>query len=113
MTFYLAHGLRRAAVAATSAAALCAFAGSAIAAQCAPRADVVKTLASNFNEKPLGMGLSDSGALVVIFASPAGTWTAASVSAEGSACILGAGDGWTDLTPPVGAMAQSESKTAP
>jgi hypothetical protein len=94
-------------------AALCAASSSAMAAECAPRAELTKVLASNFNEKPMGMGLANSGALVVIFASPAGTWTAASVSAEGSACVLGAGDGWTDLAPPVGDMAQSEPKATP
>ena len=89
--------------------ALCALAAPAMAAQCAPRDEVAKTLASNFNEKPIGMGLAESGALVVIFVSPAGTWTAASVSAEGTACVLGVGNGWTDMTPPVGAVAQSDS----
>jgi hypothetical protein len=113
MTGSLTHGLRRGRTIIISAVALCAFAAPAMAAQCAPREEVAKTLASNFNEKPVGMGLADSGALVVIFVSPAGTWTAASVSAEGTACVLGVGDGWTDLTPPVGAMARSESKPAP
>ena len=93
--------------------ALVLCAAPAAAASCAPRAEVVKALASKFNEKPLGMGLAGSGALVVIFTSPAGTWTAATVSAAGEACVVGAGDGWTDLAPPVGAMAQADSKPAP
>jgi hypothetical protein len=80
-----------------------------IVALCALRDEVAKTLASNFNEKPIGMGLAETGALVVIFVSPAGTWTAASVSAEGTACVLGIGNGWTDMAPPVGAVAQSDS----
>jgi hypothetical protein len=109
MTSYLTHGLRRGRTMAVSVIALCALAAPAMAAQCAPREEVAKTLASNFNEKPAGMGLADSGSLVVIFVSPAGTWTAASVSAEGTACVLGVGNGWTDMTPPVGAVAQSDS----
>jgi len=109
MTSYLTLILRPSRTMIVSAVALCALAAPAMAAQCAPREEVAKTLASNFNEKPVGMGLANSGALVVIFVSPAGTWTAASVSAEGTACVLGVGDGWTDMTPPVGAVAQSES----
>jgi hypothetical protein len=113
MTSYLAQALRRSRTMLISAVALGALAAPALAAQCAPREEIAKTLATNFNEKPMGMGLADSGSLVVIFTSPSGTWTAASVSAEGTACVLGVGDGWTDLTPPVGAMAQAESKPAP
>ena len=94
---------------AVSIVALCALAAPAMAAQCAPREEVAKTLASDFNEKPAGMGLADSGSLVVIFVSPAGTWTATSVSAEGTACVLSVGNGWMDLTPPVGAVAQTDS----
>jgi uncharacterized protein YbdZ (MbtH family) len=45
--------------------------------------------------------------LTIIFASPAGTWTAVAVSASGSACILDVGDGWTDLSLP-GVTAQAE-----
>jgi len=111
MTYYPAYRLRRGQAAAIGALVLCA--APAAAAPCAPRAEVVKALASKFNEKPLGMGLSQSGALVVIFTSPAGTWTAATVSAAGEACVVGAGDGWTDLAPPVGAMAQADSKATP
>ena len=103
----LGYGLKRGVAAALSAVALLALATSANAA-CAPREDVVKTLASNFNEKPVGMGLSSGGSLVVIFVSPAGTWTATTVSAAGDACVVSAGDGWTDLTAPVGAVARAE-----
>ncbi len=112
MTDYPAYRLRCGQAVAIGAFALCA-AAPAMAAPCAPRAEFVKALASNYNEKPSGMGLSQSGALVVIFTSPAGTWTAATVSAAGEACLVGSGDGWTDLTPPVGAMAQAEGKPAP
>jgi hypothetical protein len=91
------------------AAAFAAFAAPASAATCAPREEFVKALASQFNEKPIGMGLAGSGAMVVLFVSPAGTWTAATVSTTGSACLVGSGNNWTDVAPPVGAMAQSES----
>ncbi len=113
MAYDLAKGLRIGRAFALSGLAMGALAAPAAAAEaaatCAPRAEIVKTLASNFNEKPLGMGLSGTGSLVVIFTSPAGTWTAATVTAAGQACIVGAGDGWTDLAPPVGVMAQTEA----
>lgn len=79
---------------------LCA--APAMAAQCAPRDEVAKTLETNFNEKPAGMGLADSGSLVVVFVSPTGTWTAATVTAEGIACVLGVGNAWTDVSTPPG-----------
>jgi hypothetical protein len=87
--------------------ALCAFAAPALATECGPREQIAQVLASNYHEKPVGMGVSNSGALTVIFASPAGTWTAVAVKPSGSACVLDVGDGWTDLSSP-GVSAQAE-----
>jgi hypothetical protein len=88
-------------------AALCAFAAPALAAQCAPRDQITQSLASHYNEKPVGMGLSASGGLVVMYASPAGTYTAVVVSAQGAACVVDVGEGWTDTSSP-GVTAQAQ-----
>lgn len=108
MTSFLARGLKRSGALLVGAAALSALAAPSFAAQCGPREKVAQVLASNFNEKPVSMGLSASGAMVVMFASPAGTWTAATVSAAGVACVVDTGRGWTDMTPPVGTVAQAQ-----
>jgi len=107
MTSFLAPGLKQALGVVISAAALFALAAPAFAAQCEPRERIVQHLASGYNEKPVAMGLSARGSLVMIFASPAGTWTAVGVSAEGSACILDVGDGWAG-EPPTSVVAQAD-----
>ena len=108
MTSFLAHGLKQSRALILGAVALCALTAPALAAQCAPREEITRHLASDYNEKPAAMGLSASGALVVMFASPAGTWTAVAVSAAGAACAIDAGDGWTDMSAAPGAIAQSQ-----
>jgi hypothetical protein len=108
MTKFLTHGLKQARILFVGAAALCALAAPALAATtCAPREQIAESLASQYHEKPVGMGVGASGSLVVIFASPAGTWTAVNVAPSGSACVLDVGDGWTTLSTP-GVTAQAE-----
>lgn len=80
------------------AAAPLAFAAPAFALECAPRAEIEKTLAQNFNEKPASMGLSTKGSLVVIYTLPAGAWTAVLIPPGGAACVVDVGEGWVDAT---------------
>jgi hypothetical protein len=108
MTSFLAHGLKQSRAIVVGLVTLCALTAPALAAQCAPREQVVQHLASDYNEKPVGMGVSASGGLVVMFASPAGTWTAVMVSPAGAACVVDVGDGWTDMSSTPGVTAQSE-----
>ena len=108
MTSFLARGLKQSRAIAVGLIALGALTAPALAAQCAPREQVVQHLASDYNEKPVGMGLSASGALVMMFASPAGTWTAVMVSPTGAACVADVGDGWTDMSSAPGVTAQSQ-----
>jgi hypothetical protein len=107
MTRFLAHGLKQGRLLIAGAVALGAFAAPALAAECAPREQIAQLLASNYHEKPVGMGVTNSGALTVIYASPAGTWTAVAVRPSGAACVLDVGDGWTDVSSP-GVSAQAE-----
>jgi hypothetical protein len=108
MTDFLTQGLRKTRVVVTGVVALAALSAPALAAQCAPREQVVQHLAENYNEKPVGMGLSASGAMIVVFASPAGTWSAVTVTPQGAACVLDVGDGWTDLSQAPGVTAQAQ-----
>jgi len=107
MRLVLAYVLKHSRVLVAAAGMLGASAAPALAAQCAPREQIAQTLASNYHEKPAGMGVSATGALTVIFASPAGTWTAVAVKPSGLACVLDVGDGWTDLSS-LGVSAEAE-----
>ena len=108
MTNLLVYTLRKSRILVAGAVALSALAAPALAAQCAPKEEIAKSLASNYHEKPVGMGVSSSsGALTVIYASPAGTWTAIAITPNGSACVLDVGDGWTDTLSP-GVTAQAD-----
>lgn len=53
---------------------------------CAPIQQVEKVLAEH-NEKPVSVGEMESGNLLVIYASPAGTWTAIVIAPNGIACV--------------------------
>jgi hypothetical protein len=109
MASFFARRLRQGRAVAVGAVALCALSAPALAAEpCAPREEIVQHLASDFNEKPVGMGLSASGGLVVMFASPAGTWSAVTVSAQGAACVIDVGNAWTDMSEAPGVTAQSQ-----
>lgn len=70
---------------------------------CGPRDVIVKTLAEEYREQPIGAGLSRQGPLVTIFANPeTGSWTAVAAFPDGSACIMDTGEGWESAAPVVG-----------
>lgn len=87
-------------------AASSAMVAPASAAQCAPREQITDKLAHDFNEKPIGMGLSAAGTVLVFYASPKGSWTAAIVSTDGMECVVDIGEGWTGMSAP-GEVAQA------
>lgn len=66
--------------------------------QCGP-ADVLEhDLAENHGEVPAHVGMVDGQTLLAIYATPDGsTWTAVLLKADGSACIMGAGQGWNNI----------------
>jgi hypothetical protein len=82
------------------------IAAPASAAQCAPREQISDKLAHEFNETPIGMGLSAAGSVLVFYASPKGSWTAAIVSPDGVECVVDIGEGWTGMSAP-GEIAQA------
>ncbi len=60
---------------------------------CPDRYDVVKELADNWQEHAIVIGLSNTGQVMEIFASPGGkTWTVIMVTTDGRACPLAAGE---------------------
>lgn len=72
--------------------ALSVFAGTAFAATCGPRAQVVERLASTYGETVQSMGLGSNNGIVEVFASTeSGTWTITVTTANGRMCLVASG----------------------
>jgi hypothetical protein len=90
------------------AAAVLLFASPALSQTqmpCADRADVVSRLAERYGETLQSMGLNQNNTILEVYASEeTGTWTILLSRADGTACLVAAGQMW-DGTPaqaPVG-----------
>jgi len=64
---------------------------------CGTRPDVVNKLDQTFSEKPVSMGLSSSGAVVEVFASPVGTFSIVITLPDGVSCLVSTGEGWENI----------------
>ncbi|MDG4851597.1 MULTISPECIES: hypothetical protein [unclassified Mesorhizobium] len=80
-----------------AAAALSAGQANA-AAQCAPRADIIKALGDKFHESEAGRGLINPNVVLEIFVSDQGSWTVLASDTKGQSCILSVGEGWDSPT---------------
>jgi hypothetical protein len=66
-------------------------------APCAGRKDILGRLAAQFKETPRSMGLSRSGTVIEVLASPDGiTWTIVQTYPNGTSCMMAAGHNWED-----------------
>lgn len=63
-------------------------------ASCAPRDQLVKLLAEQYKEDPVGIGLARPGQVLEVFASQAGSWSMVMTMPDGKACLIAAGDNW-------------------
>ena len=74
---------------------------AALAAQCAPREQVVAGLATGFDEVRRGAGLTaapDGRAQVVeIFTAASGSWTIVVTRPDGQTCLVASGQAWEDI----------------
>jgi hypothetical protein len=88
-----------------TAVALVALFGAAVAAPlpaaaqvtqaCGKRADIIKHLAGQYEERPIAIGLADNGSLVEILASTDGaTWTLIFSLPNGVSCLVATGHDW-------------------
>ncbi|RUT97703.1 hypothetical protein EOD23_28230 [Mesorhizobium sp. USDA-HM6] len=68
------------------------------AAQCAPRADIIKALGNQFHESEAGRGLINPNVVLEIFVSEQGSWTVLASDTKGQSCILSVGEGWDSPT---------------
>ena len=84
----------------TAIAVLASFGVSSADAQtaCGPREQLVKLLADQYKEDPVGMGLSQPGQVLEVFASSNGSWTMVMTMPDGKACMIAAGDNWEMVT---------------
>ena len=65
---------------------------------CGPREQLVKLLADQYKEDPVGMGLAQPGQVLEVFASSNGSWTMVMTMPDGKACMIAAGDNWEMVT---------------
>ena len=81
-------------------AALVAALPAAAAAQmvCAPYPGLVQSLSGTFGEHPRFRALDKRGGLMMALANATTTtWTMIVVRPDGVACVVGAGEGWTEI----------------
>lgn len=66
-------------------------------AQCGDRDAFIAELATKYDETRLGGGLDGAGALIEVFTSQAGTWTALMTTPDGRTCMVAAGNSWQTM----------------
>ena len=81
-----------------AAAMTCGAASANAAAQCAPRADIIKALGDKFHESEAGRGLINPNVVLEIFVSEQGSWTVLASDTKGQSCVLSVGEGWDSPT---------------
>jgi hypothetical protein len=65
---------------------------------CGPREQLVRLLADQYKEDPIGIGLAQPGQVMEVFASSNGSWTMIMTMPDGKACMIAAGDNWEMVT---------------
>ena len=67
---------------------------------CNTREAVLETLATNYNEEPIAVGVTNSGGLIEVLTDSDGkTWTIIMTSPQGNSCLVVAGENWRDRRP--------------
>jgi hypothetical protein len=70
------------------------FSSAVAQPQCGPRDQIVKALGESFKEAPVGMGVTEPGQLIELFASSSGSWTMVATAPNGTSCLIAAGENW-------------------
>ena len=66
-------------------------------APCEQRAKIVSALLQQFEEVPVGAGITPNGQLLELFASPKGSWTMLLSHPSGRSCMIATGEDWHEL----------------
>lgn len=61
---------------------------------CGPRDQLVRLLSEQYKETPVGIGLAQTGQVLEVFASLAGSWSMVMTTPDGKACLIASGDNW-------------------
>jgi hypothetical protein len=62
--------------------------------QCAAREAVLDRLSSHYHEEPVSLGVTATGSLLEVLASPEGSWTIIITMPGGPTCLVSSGEGW-------------------
>ena len=62
--------------------------------QCAAREAVLDRLAHSYQEEPVSLGVTATGSLLEVLASPEGSWTIIITVPGGPTCLVSSGEGW-------------------
>ena len=73
------------------------FAVLAQGPQCGARETLLRALAEGYQERPVGRGVTSSGALFEVLAGPAGSWSVLVTVPGGQTCLVSSGEGWRRL----------------
>jgi len=77
-----------------AAALILAGRGAVAETLCGTRDTVLKQLASEYQEAPIGIGLASNGAVVELLTSSSGSWTLLVTTPRGPTCLMGTGEAW-------------------
>jgi hypothetical protein len=69
-------------------------AAQAQAPQCGAREAVLERLSDKYDERPVSIGVTATGSLLEVLASPEGSWTIVVTVPNGPTCLVSSGDGW-------------------
>ena len=65
---------------------------------CGDRAKVIDSLAANYSEEPVAVGVASNGGLIEVLKSPHGeSWTILFTYPTGPTCLVASGEAWQEL----------------
>ncbi|HEY9549770.1 MAG TPA: hypothetical protein VIR45_09745 [Kiloniellaceae bacterium] len=70
------------------------FPAAAQSQQCAAREAVLERLSDHYHEEPVSIGVTATGSLLEVLASPEGSWTIIISVPGGPTCLVSSGEGW-------------------
>lgn len=79
-----------------SLAAVLALSGQAAAqpSTCGAREALLERLSARYEEQPVSLGVTATGSLLEVLASPSGSWTIIVTVPGGPTCLVSSGEGW-------------------
>ena len=64
------------------------------ASTCGAREALLDRLALKYEEQPVSLGVTATGSLLEVLASPSGSWTIIVTIPNGPTCLVSSGEGW-------------------